>query len=150
MSNNPSSASSIKPEVQSAPSWGYGAIIALILVFAVMMGVRSCNTKADAEKANAATYAEAHPPAPAPPTVVKSGMEPEKFVYDDYPGGCVSLNLGYRVRWYPIGGCMRVHRPNGTEYTECPGDDPPLTALGPGRWKFCRQEARAVGVYIWK
>lgn len=91
------------------------------------------------------------PPATATTVVVqKVGMTPVLYRFSDYRNGCVSLKLGYQVRWYPKGGAMRVWDPARHSHIDRPGVDVPLSKFDPGDWEFCREDPGAIGVEVWQ
>ena len=93
----------------------------------------------------------ANTPAPPPRVVVqKVDPKPEEYLWDEHPSGCVTLKLGYKARWYPLGGAMQITAPDGSKRVERPGEKVPLSKFGPGMWQFCRHEPQATGVHIWQ
>lgn len=66
------------------------------------------------------------------------------------PDGCYETNLGYEARWSPKDKAMRVFDPGGGSHVERLGKKSPISAFGPGTWRFCKEDPDATGVVIWE
>lgn len=104
-------------------------------------------TRQEQERQKAAAYAVAHPPAPIA-TQQQHGSTPtfHPFGVD----GCYETSLGYEARWSPKDKAMRVYDPAGGSHIEELGKKSPISAFGPGTWRFCKEDPDATGVVIWK
>ncbi|MFA6476650.1 MAG: hypothetical protein WCV68_04610 [Candidatus Paceibacterota bacterium] len=129
-----------------------GGVILLLALLFVVLQVKSCNKeeeeKAGAEKAKAAEYAAAHPPTPA--IVQERQHIPIPTFHAFGPDGCYETDLGYEARWSPKDKAMRVYDPGGSSHVEALGKKSPISAFGPGTWRFCKEDPAATGVVIWE
>lgn len=98
------------------------------------------------------------PPAPQNPTAAQV-VQPPTVIVSQAPvptfhpfgtDGCYETNLGYEARWSPKDKAIRVYDPAGDSHVEALGKKSPISAFGPSRWRFCKEDPDATGVVIWE
>jgi len=87
---------------------------------------------------------------PPPPAPAASAKPTPTFYSFDATTGCVERDLGYEARWSPKDKAIRVFDPAGNSHVEELGKNAPISAFGPAKWRFCKEDPDATGVMIWE
>src|SRR3989338_1020565 len=118
-----------------------GGIVLLVIFFAIVFAYA---TRTPPPAAAAAATATSTPPPIVVQKAVPQKMAMEPTFYPFGADGCYEKDLGYEARWSPKDKAMRVHNPAGGSHVEALGQKPtPLSAFGPGTWRFCKEDPDA-------
>lgn len=79
-----------------------------------------------------------------------ASTRPKQVFHPFSTDGCYETDLGYETQWEPKDMGMRVHDPSGNSHVERLGTKSPVSAFGPGHWRFCAEDPGATGVVIWE
>lgn len=127
------------------PGGGPQAIIGgLVLLLAILGALWFGYYRIRQHKTKANQNAEV-PAAQAP----ASSQMPDPVTHKFGPDGCFEKYI-IRARWSPIDWPIKVCNPSGQCHVEAIGDSLTIPTTPPGVWKFCKEDSRATGIFLWE